>query len=816
MTKAILFYRNSLLTKVFMLVMLLVGGGSSAWGDDPYVNKLTFENSSIPSGWSDLGGYTKYDNNYLTATASYYTVQLTSANTVNLVSGQKIVIVAQTSDNREGASYGIRYEHKSTSSSWGSGGTVYSGSTYFPNTNTDYTITITIGSNQNEYIGFRFYGRVKIKSIDFQSASSTPAPTGFSSSVTAFNSASLNWTKGGEETNWQIKYNAEADFDPDKAGTMASDNPVTTNPYTLSGLSAETTYYAYVRAYIDADNQSDWTGPINFTTYEQYPTPVDLTLNSFTGTTATLGWTNGAGTVASKWQIKYSTSSGFNPDDAGTMIGDITTNPYTITGLTAGTTYYARIRADYGSSHYSDWNATEISFTPIDAWESFSEGIPSTWYNQDNHWSTSRSGYEGKASATSSAYTLRTPRLYATAGQTISFDVSINSGSLTARYYRNSRGSNYNIGTYTTSGTQTFTAPSDGYYWLQFTGYNCAIDNISGFGVADTEHLMEIGSFSPSTTGTVGGDYTASVTLRELGGTGETYTAELYYDGEKVAEAVDETIDANRDKTVSLSFTPTTAKSSKPLYIKIIYNNGTELKTTSKNVTTSLTTYILDETTTEGRPTGYVTNKVVWVKFTAQNGWNTICVPFVLSDEYLQQIFGSSYKIYKIKSYNNGELTFQSASSFTVSTPYLVYAPSADEVVKESIFLKSVYFNDSNYEHVNMSQTAGDATFQGTMATKTYAENDDWYGVTPAGKVMKAGSGASVKGYRAYFTGISAPSSGARISIVIDEGEGETTDLGFVKMVDENAKDIYTLSGQRVQKGSKGIYIVNGRKVVIK
>ena len=147
-------------------------------------------------------------------------------------------------------------------------------------------------------------------------------------------------------------------------------------------------------------------------------------------------------------------------------------------------------------------------------------------------------------------------------------------------------------------------------------------------------------------------------------------------------------------------------------------------------------------------------------------------------------------------------------------TPYLVYIESAP-IHSNGVLLKNPYTQGNNPS--NMSK--GGATFQGTYTTKTYnSENDEanpWYGVTPAGKVMKASTGASVKGYHAYFTGISAP-AGARVSIVIDEGEGETTDLGFVKLVDENAKDIYTLSGQRVQKGRKGIYIVNGRKVVIK
>ena len=89
------------------------------------------------------------------------------------------------------------------------------------------------------------------------------------------------------------------------------------------------------------------------------------------------------------------------------------------------------------------------------------------------------------------------------------------------------------------------------------------------------------------------------------------------------------------------------------------------------------------------------------------------------------------------------------------------------------------------------------------------------YGVTSSGKVMQGGENSDIKGYRAYFTGISAPANGARPTIVIED-DGTTTDLGFVKMVDENAKDVYTLSGQRIQKAGKGLYIVNGRKVIVK
>ena len=232
---------------------------------------------------------------------------------------------------------------------------------------------------------------------------------------------------------------------------------------------------------------------------------------------------------------------------------------------------------------------------------------------------------------------------------------------------------------------------------------------------------------------------------------------------------------------------------------------------------TSNPTMTLDEDS----PTtiNYGTKDYLLVKYTPSDGWNSISMPFVLrnsTNDYMTPIFGEGWKAYTLLSYSDGTLRFSKVSdkaNIYNATPYLVYVSSAASHAN-GVLLTDIYTNGNT----SSSSSNNGATFQGTYVTKTYNaltdEASPWYGVTPAGKVMKAGTGAAIKGYRAYFTGVSAP-AGARVSIVI-EGDDETTDLGFVKMVDENATDVYTLSGQKVKKGNKGIYIVNGRKVVIK
>lgn len=232
---------------------------------------------------------------------------------------------------------------------------------------------------------------------------------------------------------------------------------------------------------------------------------------------------------------------------------------------------------------------------------------------------------------------------------------------------------------------------------------------------------------------------------------------------------------------------------------------------------TSNATFTLDENNASSP--GYGTKDYLLVKYTPSSGWNTISMPFTLrynTIDNMTPIFGEGWKAYTLSSYSNGTLTFSKVSESAVISngkPYLVYIENAANHPSGVLFPNGIISTQGNTPG---STTTGTATFQGIYATKTYVENDNWYGVTSSGKIMKAAEGAFVRGYRAYFTGISAPSNGARITIVFEDEEGTTTDLEFVKMVDPEAEHIYTLSGQKVQKGKKGIYIVNGRKVVIK
>ena len=99
----------------------------------------------------------------------------------------------------------------------------------------------------------------------------------------------------------------------------------------------------------------------------------------------------------------------------------------------------------------------------------------------------------------------------------------------------------------------------------------------------------------------------------------------------------------------------------------------------------------------------------------------------------------------------------------------------------------------------------------GTTFVGVYAPQSAYnlYGINNDGKLQKGGSGATINSFRAYLT----VTSGAReINF-----EDETTGLTDVSSKTSDGRgECFNLAGQRVAQPTKGLYIVNGRKVVIK
>tara|TARA_R110002050_G_scaffold293172_5_gene449311 strand:+ start:5763 stop:19085 length:13323 start_codon:yes stop_codon:yes gene_type:complete len=110
-------------------------------------------------------------------------------------------------------------------------------------------------------LGTGFDGDMSIDEVEVTSCVSCPAPSNFVSSNLTTNSVDLSWTENGSATTWLIEYVSPGNG----VGTGTVVN-AGSNPYPLSGLSQNTSYDIYLRAYCGVGDSSAWVGPISITT----------------------------------------------------------------------------------------------------------------------------------------------------------------------------------------------------------------------------------------------------------------------------------------------------------------------------------------------------------------------------------------------------------------------------------------------------------------------------------------------------------------------------------------------------------------------
>ena len=103
---------------------------------------------------------------------------------------------------------------------------------------------------------------VYIDDVKWEYNSSCIEPTALNVLSLTNNTAQLSWANGGGESQWQVQYGLNGFT----LGTGTIVNPVTTNPYTLTGLTANTTYQYYVRGECSGPEYSSWSGPFTFKT----------------------------------------------------------------------------------------------------------------------------------------------------------------------------------------------------------------------------------------------------------------------------------------------------------------------------------------------------------------------------------------------------------------------------------------------------------------------------------------------------------------------------------------------------------------------
>ena len=194
------------------------------------------------------------------------------------------------------------------------------------------------------------------------------------------------------------------------------------------------------------------------------------------------------------------------------------------------------------------------------------------------------------------------------------------------------------------------------------------------------------------------------------------------------------------------------------------------------------------------------------------NKWNTLCVPFAISEEEIKANFGEGTLVEKLDAVNGNTVNFADATSIEAGVPYLI---------KPTVAGTTYTFNGKEVS-ADAPKTEGnaDVTFQGIYSPTDITNNGTVKaaGVTEDGKVLFVNPDSKTKAFRCFFTiSDNASITPAMLKISI---KGVETAINSIVMDNSNATDnaVYNLQGQRVNGNSltKGIYIKNGKKFAVK
>lgn len=204
---------------------------------------------------------------------------------------------------------------------------------------------------------------------------------------------------------------------------------------------------------------------------------------------------------------------------------------------------------------------------------------------------------------------------------------------------------------------------------------------------------------------------------------------------------------------------------------------------------------------------------VTLIRPLSANNWNTICLPFNISQEQIAESFGTKTKVVKFDQVGaDNTVKFVSATTIEAGVPYLIKPTAVAPTDGYKFYNVSVTATESKVEGND-----GEIQFVGLLAAKDITEGGTVTaaGVTSGGKIAMAKSGTTMKPFRAYFVFPSVQAvESCRIMV-----DGEETGIKIV--TDDSSlstTDTYTIGGQRVDGDNldKGVYIRGGRKFVVR
>ncbi|MBR6866788.1 MAG: hypothetical protein IKN02_00990 [Prevotella sp.] len=202
---------------------------------------------------------------------------------------------------------------------------------------------------------------------------------------------------------------------------------------------------------------------------------------------------------------------------------------------------------------------------------------------------------------------------------------------------------------------------------------------------------------------------------------------------------------------------------------------------------------------------------VVLTRSITAGNWSTIVLPFALTSEQITSAFGTNVEVAALTNKSTADvLNFNTVTAMTANQPYAIKVKDGEYTSPKTISGVTI---EEPAATPTQSLTSWD--FVGTYTSGNIPLDSYFFN---SNKLFKAASESNtIKPFRAYFT--PKGGAGARELKFIIDGD-DTTSIGTIKadgtMETTAEGTVYNLSGQRVNKPAKGLYVINGKKVIIK
>lgn len=229
---------------------------------------------------------------------------------------------------------------------------------------------------------------------------------------------------------------------------------------------------------------------------------------------------------------------------------------------------------------------------------------------------------------------------------------------------------------------------------------------------------------------------------------------------------------------------------------------------------------VLDETSTTAPEASEGAVNVRVKRTIKANEWSTICLPFAMDATQVKAAFGNDVQLADADSYETTEdggdivginIKFNNATAIEANHPYIIKVSSAIT----SFVVDGVVVAPADKERNRRTSLGSGSYFVGNYVSQTavpefclfLSGNKFWYSL----------GDTKIKAFRGYFdlkdvlTDVE-DTYGSRIIMSFDEATGINTIEHSSFTIDR----YYDLQGRSVEAPGKGIYLKNGKKVVVK